>query len=114
MSLQELPFDELILLRYRVNVEIASRRKEIWLADPSELPVTVREVVARIASERALAVSDVLGPSRCRNVAEARWAIWAILRKRGYSFPRIGQLFGRDHTTVIHGVRRLREMEHAA
>jgi hypothetical protein len=29
------------------------------------------------------------------------------LRERGWSYPRIGKLFGgKDHSTIIHGVRR--------
>lgn len=34
-------------------------------------------------------------------------AMW-LLRKAGYSYPRIANLLDRDHTTVIYNVRRVR------
>jgi len=37
----------------------------------------------------------------------ARFAMYKTLRERGWSYPRIGKLFGgKDHSTIIHGVRR--------
>lgn len=41
----------------------------------------------------------------------ARFAVMAALRKRNYSYPKIGAyLGGRDHSTAVHGVRRAGEL----
>jgi hypothetical protein len=39
------------------------------------------------------------GPARVR---VARRDIWVFLRARGMSYPEIGDIFNRDHTTVLH------------
>jgi chromosomal replication initiation ATPase DnaA len=48
---------------------------------------------------------SVLGHSRNANVAAARQLLYWLLRQDGLSYPKIGALVGRHHTTVIHGVR---------
>lgn len=38
--------------------------------------------------------------------AQARWAVMWALRQRGLSTTRIGMVLRRDHSTVLHGLRR--------
>jgi chromosomal replication initiation ATPase DnaA len=47
----------------------------------------------------------VLGHSRAANVAAARQLLYWLLRQDGMSYPAIGALVGRHHTTIMHGVR---------
>lgn len=50
--------------------------------------------------------SDMNVSSRDRSLVLARQLTFYFLRKyTTYSLERIGNLFGRDHTTIIHGVR---------
>lgn len=70
-----------------------------------ELP-TGREILLEIAEHHGLTVADLQGPERTYKYTRPRQhAMWA-LRRRGLSYPRIGQLLHRDHTTCILGVRR--------
>lgn len=39
-------------------------------------------------------------------IMPARFAMYKALRERGWSYPRIGKLFDKDHSTIIHGVKR--------
>ena len=39
-------------------------------------------------------------------IMPARFAMYKALRERNWSYPRIGRLFGKDHSTIIHGVKR--------
>ena len=49
---------------------------------------------------------DTLNESRVQHVTEARKALWLHLRNTcGASFPELGQLYYRDHTTILHGCR---------
>ncbi len=51
---------------------------------------------------------EVCGRGRTRVVALARHELWWELRHHGtlaFSYEEIGRLFGRNHTTVLHGVR---------
>lgn len=54
-----------------------------------------------------MASAAIFGMGRHRSVAEARQiAIW-LLRRRGYSLPQIGAAMARDHTTVLHAIRKI-------
>ena len=47
----------------------------------------------------------VLGHSRASDVADARQLLYWLLRQDGHSYPHIGNLLGRHHTTIMHGVK---------
>lgn len=50
---------------------------------------------------------EILGRSRLKTVAKARHAAWWLCRRTtDLSYPQLGKLFGRDHTTIINGVMR--------
>lgn len=57
------------------------------------------------ASKLDVDIEDVRSSTRLRPAVHARWAVMATLRDGGLSFPKIGKLFGLDHTSVQHGVR---------
>lgn len=71
-------------------------------------------VVARVAARYGLTAADLLGRDRRDHVARARWHAWYQLRCQfGSSLNQIGRLFDRDHTTILYGLRRLRETGYA-
>lgn len=58
------------------------------------------------AEANGLTYSDVIGRSRKRVLIPVRQRIWLEMHRAGKSFPEIAQIFsGRDHTTVLSGVR---------
>ena len=50
--------------------------------------------------------SDLASISKAQEHTEARQIIFNILYRRGYTLAAVGKLFNRDHTTVIHALRR--------
>jgi hypothetical protein len=54
-------------------------------------------------------IADVLGPSRKREVMEARHAVmWLLHRETDLNYSEIARLLGRqDHTTAKHGIQRI-------
>lgn len=61
--------------------------------------------VALIAHSHSLALRDLMVPARFPHIVKARnHAMWHIRTVHGYSFPRIGAIFGIHHATVIHGI----------
>ena len=59
-----------------------------------------------ISGEFGVPRDALLSRLRTAEVSEARQAAYYILRKRyGLTFAQIGRLFGRNHSTVLHGVR---------
>lgn len=58
-------------------------------------------------------VEELLGPSRARRVAYARFALAWAMRKHDprRSFQAIGEaLGGRDHATILHAIARAEEL----
>lgn len=53
---------------------------------------------------------ELLGTRRTKSVAVARQALmWAIRQKTFLSLEEIGSYLNRDHSTVLHGIRRTQE-----
>lgn len=62
------------------------------------------------AEHYGIAVEVLLGRTRMARIAEARHvAMYLCRRATGASLPAIGRRFGRDHTAVLHAVRRIEQ-----
>jgi len=78
--------------------------------------VSIENIQKTVAEYFKLRVSDLLSKRRSRSVARPRQLAMALAKElTSHSLPEIGDAFGgRDHTTVLHGCRRiaaLRETE---
>ncbi|MDR7035255.1 helix-turn-helix domain-containing protein [Mesorhizobium sp. BE184] len=71
-----------------------------------------KELISMVAAWHGLEASDILASGRSRIAVEARYdAIAAVhllckINGRQYSTPLLGRLFRRDHTTIIHALRK--------
>ena len=63
-------------------------------------------VLRDVARELGVAVGDVVGPRRSRRFVQIRGAVMRELRAAGLSLPEIGTVLHRDHTTVLHHLRK--------
>ncbi|MBL9070431.1 MAG: hypothetical protein JNM03_10620 [Sphingopyxis sp.] len=77
-----------------------------WYTPPALTRYTGREIIARVAKLHDIEPEDITGSSRARLHCEARWQVMRELRAKGLSNPRIGRLLNRDHSSVMHGLRR--------
>ncbi|SEQ71423.1 chromosomal replication initiator protein DnaA [Thalassovita taeanensis] len=78
----------------------------------SERKVSVEEIQRKVSEHYNIRLSDMIGPKRVRNYARPRQvAMYLCKQLTSRSLPEIGRRFGgRDHTTVMHGVRRIEEL----
>ena len=78
----------------------------------SERKVTTDEIIRKVADHYNLRMSDLLSARRARQVARPRQvAMYLSKMLTSRSLPDIGRRFGgRDHTTVIHAVRKIEEL----
>jgi chromosomal replication initiator protein len=65
-----------------------------------------------VADYYNIRLSDLIGPKRPRNIARPRQvAMFLSKQLTTRSLPEIGRRFGgRDHTTIMHGVRKIEEL----
>ena len=55
--------------------------------------------------------NEILGPSRSRSLVLSRHVYYHIAReKMGLKLAQIGLFFNRDHTTIIHGLTKVKDM----
>ncbi|MDH3262513.1 MAG: chromosomal replication initiator protein DnaA [Paracoccaceae bacterium] len=99
-----------------VGKEITLDLAQDCLADilrQSERKVTVEEIQRKVSEHYNIRLSDLLGPKRLRQIARPRQiAMWLAKQLTTRSLPEIGRRFGgRDHTTVMHGIRRIEELK---
>jgi len=81
----------------------------------AEKRVTVDDIQKAVAEHYSLRQADLLSERRNRAIARPRQAaMWLAKQLTTRSLPDIGRRFGgRDHTTVIHAVRRIEELKAA-
>lgn len=74
--------------------------------------VTIEEIQKRVAEHYSIRFADMHSPRRARAVARPRQvAMYLAKQLTSRSLPEIGRKFGgRDHTTVMHAVRKIEEL----
>ncbi len=77
-----------------------------------EKKLTIDEIQRKVAEHYRLKLSDLLSARRAREVARPRQVAMYLAKKlTPRSLPEIGRRFGgRDHTTVMHAVKRIEEL----
>ncbi|MDR0808298.1 MAG: chromosomal replication initiator protein DnaA [Gemmobacter sp.] len=98
-----------------VGREITLDLTQDCLADilrASDRKATVEEIQRKVAEHYNIRLSDMIGPKRLRNIARPRQvAMYLSKQLTPRSLPEIGRRFGgRDHTTIMHGVRKIEEL----
>jgi chromosomal replication initiator protein len=98
-----------------VGREITLDLAQDCLADilrQSDRKITIDEIQRKVSDHYNIRLSDLIGPKRLRNYARPRqMAMYLAKMLTNRSLPEIGRKFGgRDHTTVLHGVKRIEEL----
>ncbi len=98
-----------------VGREITLELVQDCLADilrASDRKLTIEEIQRKVAEHYNIRLSDMIGPKRLRNIARPRQvAMYFAKQLTSRSLPEIGRRFGgRDHTTIMHGVRKIEEL----
>jgi len=73
---------------------------------------TIREVQEAVAARWGVTVLDLVSQRRTQPAVRLRQiAMWLCRHTTLHGYPPIGRAFGdRDHTTVMHAIRRVDEM----
>ncbi|MDR0285793.1 MAG: chromosomal replication initiation protein, partial [Propionibacteriaceae bacterium] len=94
-----------------VDLPLAEIVLKDLIPDDFDHPVTAPDIMTITAGYFNLAVTDLTGPTRTANIALARQVAMYLCRDlTELSLPKIGALFDRDHTTVMHAFRKISSM----
>lgn len=68
--------------------------------------VPMLDILSGVAAASGETIDDLRGPCRARVLSRARQVAYLLGHEQRYSLARIGRAVGgRDHTTVLHGLR---------
>ena len=108
------------LNRIIANVQLVGREITLETAQEElhdllrsrERRVTIEEIQRRVAEHYNIRFSEMTSDRRARAIARPRQvAMFLAKQLTNRSLPEIGRKFGRDHTTVMHAVRRIEELK---
>ena len=91
-----------------INLDFAKEALRDLLALQARL-VSIENIQKTVAEYFKIRVGDLLSKRRTRSIARPRQFAMALAKElTNHSLPEIGDAFGgRDHTTVLHGCRRI-------
>ena len=84
--------------------------KAISIIDPGNIPtsVLVERIIDAVAKEFDVTAEDLKSKKKTDNIARARHtAIYIIRNLTELSYKAIGEIFNRDHSTVINSIEKV-------
>ena len=100
--------------RRAIDIDLIRESLKDLLALQDKL-VTIDNIQKVVADYYQMKLSDLLSKRRTRSVARPRQVAMALAKElTSHSLPEIGEAFGgRDHTTVLHACRKIKELQGA-
>jgi len=100
------------LNQQQVDLDLAAQVLQDLIPEDFDARITGTLIMAQVAAYFSVSTEDLMGQSRAHVLVTARQIAMYLCRElTDLSLPRIGSLFGgRDHTTVMHAVRKIRLM----
>ena len=79
------------------------------ISDASTMQISIATIMAATAEYFETSIEELRGPGKTRALAQSRQIAMYLCRElTDLSLPKIGQAFGRDHTTVMYAERKIR------
>ena len=79
------------------------------ISDASTMQISTAAIMAATAEYFGTTVEELRGPGKTRALAQSRQIAMYLCRElTDLSLPKIGQAFGRDHTTVMYAEKKIR------
>ncbi len=63
------------------------------------------ETARQVAAEHGVTLAEMLGRRQVAHFARARQKLWAVAYEQIPSLVVLGDMFDRDHTTILSGIR---------
>ena len=100
------------LNRQQVDLALAEFVLKDLIPEGGEAPITAGLIMSQTAAYFGVTVDDLCSQNRTHMLATARQIAMYLCRElTDLSLPKIGQQFGgRDHTTVMHADRKIRQL----
>lgn len=99
------------LYQERIDLNLAQMMLKDFVSNPDDNEITVSLIMSQCAVYFGLTIEQMGSSERSHNVVEARQIAMYLCRElTDLSLPKIGQAFGRDHTTVMHANKKISKL----
>lgn len=96
------------LTKERIDISLAEMMLKDYVSDPDDNEITAALIMGQCAAYFGVTIDQLCSTDRSHQVVEARQIAMYLCRElTDLSLPKIGQAFGRDHTTVIHANKKI-------
>ncbi|CAM2908638.1 chromosomal replication initiator protein DnaA [Skermania piniformis] len=93
-----------------LDVRLAEVVLRDLVPDSAALEINAATIMAVTAEYFGITIDELCGPGKARQIAQARQIAMYLCRElTDLSLPKIGQTFGRDHTTVMYAEKKIRK-----
>ena len=94
----------------KINIDLAAETvRHYSTAEADPVKIDVDTVIQVVADHYKMAVRDILGKKRNKEIVLPRQIAMFLAREMGsMSYPDIGRAFARDYTTVIHSYEKIK------
>ncbi|OMC34128.1 chromosomal replication initiation protein DnaA [Mycobacterium sp. GA-1841] len=97
------------LNKTRIDKALAEVVLRDLIADATTMQISTAAIMAATAEYFETTVEELRGPGKTRALAQSRQIAMYLCRElTDLSLPKIGQAFGRDHTTVMYAEKKIR------
>jgi|TARA_Y100000310_G_C20540984_1_gene743275 chromosomal replication initiator protein len=73
---------------------------------PKDEALPVQTIVDLVAADFGVSTANILDDSRRQTyVVPRQYCVWLAFKLTAYSFPTLGKIFNRHHTTILHSIR---------
>ncbi len=97
------------LNKQQVDLSLAQIVLRDLIRDPVANDIDAATIMAVTAEYFAVTLEELCGPVKTKQIASARQIAMYLCREMtDLTLPKIGQTFGRDHTTVMHAAKKIR------
>lgn len=81
-----------------------------WPPHAGKKRKTARDIIAEVAEEYQVTIKDILSIRRNNDIVEARHeCVWRIKNETMLSFPQMGKIMNRDHSSLVHAYHKMRD-----
>jgi chromosomal replication initiation ATPase DnaA len=103
--------DQYRALCERLKAENSAIKSKLARATPSEVaddPLTTDKIIRVVAKHYGVCRDEIVTLRRCGRAPEARHvAMYLARRLTGQTFPQLGRIFHRDHSSVVHAIKKI-------
>ncbi|MDO4799249.1 MAG: chromosomal replication initiator protein DnaA [Bacillota bacterium] len=90
------------------TIQIAENALRDYIDTPRKKQITIRDIKAVVADHYHVRIEEIDSQKRTKDIARARQvAVYLARQITDKSLPKLGEEFGRDHTTIHHAITKI-------